>query len=687
MEQFISNKEKYPHLFSPMVIRGKRFKNRIIASPHGCRLPVLELDGTGYAHVTEYGIKYYAGPARGGAAVVNMMEGGVEPGSGGIVTPSYNLFKVNTLATMHLFTDYVHGYGALASMELSHVGQWDGSNPRGPSAKQLYNGVRAEEMTEAEIERVVQQFADAANMVKRGGFDVIMLHAGHNWLLSQFMSPHENKRKDRFGGSTENRARLTSMVLDRIRDRVGDDVVIEMRVSASEFIEDGLCVEETVEILKLLQDRIDIVQCSAGSRNVQRTLGVLTPIYFMPPGEKLPFAAEFKKNLNIPVSVVGSMNDPELADRIIAEGQADFIATARNFIADRDWGNKARKGQAEDIRPCIRCNRCLDVSASMINTARPGNKVDFENGTFHWQCSVNPKESLSNLLECYPKAEREKNVAVIGGGPAGMEAALECAERGHSVTLYEKQDRLGGQLCHADYMGFKKDLRRFKDYMIRQVYKNPRITVCLGQNMTPERVEAENFDAVVVAVGASPIRPAIPGIDKQHVIEALDVFGNESRIGKQTVIIGGGSVGCETALYLADLGKEDITVVEMGDILLADTLYTDRFYTLLYMDKKYDRKNAVYVDKLEDREHQIKSMVRTKCVEITEEGVRAVDQDGNELIIPADTVILAAGMRANSQEADKFYGTAFDVIAAGDCIKASSVHNATSTALYAALQI
>ena len=257
MKTLLSDKEHYPHLFSPAVIRGKYFKNRIIASPHGCRLPVLEIDGTGYAHITELGIKYYAGPAKGGAAVVNMMEGGVEPGGGGIVTPSYNLFKPNTLATMHLFTDYVHAYGALASMELTHIGQWS-KNAVGPTEKILYTGAKVHELTEKDIDEIVRYYSNAANMVRRGGFDVIMLHGGHNWLLSQFMSPYENKRTDRFGGSPENRIRLASMVLDAIRDRIGGDLVIEFRISLSEFTNGGVTPEDAVEMLKFIEDILGV---------------------------------------------------------------------------------------------------------------------------------------------------------------------------------------------------------------------------------------------------------------------------------------------------------------------------------------------------------------------------------------------------------------------------------------------
>lgn len=678
MEALYSKKEKYPYLFSPVTIRGKHFKNRIIAAPHGCRLPVLEIDGTGYAHVTELGVKYYAGPAKGGAAVVNMCEGGVEPGGGGIVTPSYNMFKVNTLSTMHLFTDYVHGYGALASMELTHIGQWS-KLAVGPTAKKLYTGVDVKELTEEEIDHIVQLYADAANMVKRGGFDIIMLHAGHNWLLSQFMSPFENKRTDKFGGSPENRVRLTSMVLDAIRDRVGDDMVIDLRVSMSEFKDGGLNPEDTVEMLKFIEDKIDILQCSAGSRHIQPSMGIQEAIYYMPNNEKESLAAYAKKHLHVPVCAIGSINDPDEAERMLSEGVCDFIATARNFMADNDWANKARAGRRDDIRPCIRCMRCLDVSASKVNTARPGNIIDFKNGTFHWECSVNPRELYPSVINAFPEPERQKNVIVIGGGPAGMEAAMEAANRGHKVKLYEASDKLGGQMLHSDYMDFKVDLKRFKDFQIRQVTKNPNIEVILNTKATPEMIEAQNPDAVIVAIGSKPVVPKIPGLETNNTMTALDLYGHEDKAGEKIVIIGGGSVGCETAIHLANLGKKDVTVIEMGDILMPDTLYVDRYYTMWFMEKEYHRPTAVFVDKAVEREYPVKSFVKTKCTEVTPEGVKVVDETGEERILPADTVILAIGMRTDEKERDAFYGTAFDVIYAGDCIGKPSIFNATST--------
>lgn len=467
--------ELYPHLFSPYTIRDKTYKNRIISAPHGRTHCVSGTDSKGYRILTLDGVEYYSNIARGGAAAVNLWECVVEARGAGH-GPVFNFFTNETMPTLNMYSDIVHSYRALASMEVSHCGQYAlpevmGMDPYGPSEKITHNGNHCCEMTEDDMENVANHFAQAAQMLKRTGFDIMMIHGGHSWLLAQFLSPKENLRKDKYGGSLENRARFPMMVLDRVREKVGDSLIIEYRISTSELVDGGLTVDEAIEFVKMIEDKIDIIQCSVGIRQNAFTRGIMHPSHFMPNGCNAYLAEAIRKSgVKIPVTAIGAINSPEVAEQILAEGKADFVAMARSFIADPQWAEKARAGRSEDIVPCVKCLRCLDTGGGRKFAA---NKVldDFENSTRRAECTVNPIAGRGHMMYRYPAPERSKKVAIVGGGPAGMEAAITAADRGHSVILYEAKDKLGGQLFYSDHVSFKQDMKRFKEYLIRQVEK------------------------------------------------------------------------------------------------------------------------------------------------------------------------------------------------------------------------
>lgn len=686
----------YPHLFSSYTIKKTTIKNRIFVAPQG-----ITYDTTPYpdpeGFLSEAGIFAYGDRARGGAAVVTTGEVNLDPLNGRGHNHMINVVHEKSIFTLTQLADYVHVWGGLVSMELTHCGPYalppynGGRNPIGPSKNVLPTGVEVDEMDEEEMNRVANCFAHGAQMARRSGFDMCLIHGAHNWLLASFLSPIENRRKDKYGGGLENRARFPIMVVDRIRKTVGPDFILEYRISGSELTDGGLQIDEVCEFLKMIEDKVDIAQISIGMRRNPHTRGIMQPSRFRVHNCNTWLAETVKKSgLKIPVTALGNIDNPRLADQIIAEGKGDFVGMVRSFVADINWAEKARAGKAEDITPCIKCLRCLDVHAgrvaipgkTMIDT-KTGKTVtnanteekavilqDFEGASRRDECSVNPVYGRAHIMHYFPQATRSKKVVIIGGGPSGIQAALEANKRGHKVTIYEKADHLGGQLSHVDNISFKQYIRRYREFLVRQVVKSD-IQVKLNSAPTPDMVRMEHPDAVIVAIGADPVIPNIPGVKRDFVTTVVDGYEHEEKVGNKVVIIGGGMVGCESALHFAEHGK-DVTLIEMLPWLAAqDTTYTERMDTLYFMRQQ----------------PKLKQYLNTTCTEITDKGVKAVGKDGKELYFEAATVLLAAGYKARKEEVAKFYGTAFDVIPVGDCVVAGPLVRATRTGFDAALRI
>lgn len=397
------------------------------------------------------------------------------------------------------------------------------------------------------------------------------------------------------------------------------------------------------------------------------------PSHFLEEGHNVHLAQKAKQSgIKIPVGALGSIQHPDFAERVLAEGKADYILMARGLVADNDWANKARAGRAEDIRPCIKCFRCMDLAGGKRTVSRHNIAdylTEFPTVTRRVECSVNPLHGNAMCKIDFPAPKRTKKVAVVGGGPAGMMAAISAAQRGHEVILFEQKSELGGQMHYAKHVWFKADMEDYRKYLIRQVGK-AKIDLRLNTKATPELLRTLALDVVIVAVGAEPVVPNIPGVCKDNVWSAINAIGNEDQLGNHVVLVGGGMVGCETALHLSHLGKK-VTLVEMLDALAPDGIYTERLHTVYYIDN----------------DPNITVMTDTRCVEITAEGAVVAGENGQQQVISADSVVLAAGMKSLSVERDQFFGLAYDVINIGDCQNVGSISSATAMAYNAALTI
>ena len=658
-------KKKYPHLFSPLDIGSITVKNRIALAPMSFtqRSP----DG-GFA---EENIRYIEEVCKGGAGLITMGESIVGSGEGKCGGKSHvdivMLTAKDNRRSLWRLADLAHRYNAKLSVEVSHGGVFSpvefnhGMAPMGPnkfSNAQGFNrgdGSIVHEMDEHDMNLVADNFADTIAVLRESGFDMAQIHMGHGWLLHQFLSPLFNMRKDDYGGSLENRMRFPMMVLDRIRAKVGRDFPLDVRISGFEVLPGGMEPEEVALICKAMEPKVDMISVSCGGVYHGLTAERMAPSMFMPQGVNVYLAEIVKKSgMNIPVSTVGALSDPDFMEDIIVSGKADLCNIAHGLICDPYLPKKALHGRDEDILPCLRCNSCQD------SLCRQPQKL--------WRCAINPRAGHEGDERYDPTvpAKQSKTLLVVGGGPAGMEAALTASKRGHKVILCEKEDRLGGTLNFADTVSFKQRMKLYKDRMVKWVMDDPNIEVRLGCEVTPEMVAELDPDACFAAIGSVHAYPPIPGLDSKHVITGKDVHGREDEVGKNVVIIGGGLVGAETGIHMLELGKK-VTIVEMTDRVAMDCAGSHHGAVMLRLANADVRMN-------------------TKCVKVTDSAV-VVEKDGVEESIPADTVILAAGMKALTKEAYALGADVIDFAVLGDAVKHGKIQDATRTGFFEALNL
>jgi 2,4-dienoyl-CoA reductase-like NADH-dependent reductase (Old Yellow Enzyme family)/thioredoxin reductase len=668
--------QKFPHLFAPIKIAGHTYKNRILCAPMLFGFYALD-EGC-----AERVYKIIEDRAKGGVAEVVVGETPVNfEDAVGIHMKTdidYTVKKGPVFEAYKKYADIIKKHDAIANIELFHGGIMaampsigTGKHPWGPVGYVREDGVIVDAFDAEKMQKVRRDFANCADFMKAAGFDGILIHGAHGYMFTQFLNPFINRRTDEYGGSIENRGRFPREILKSIREKVGPNFIIEFRVNGADIVEGGTTNEEVAEFCSTLDGLVDIIHISVGfHRDSYRTHTFSS--HYEPHGLNVKYAANIKKRTSIPVTVVGGINDPEFAERVIAEGKVDFVSLGRQLIADPEFANKARSGREDEIRRCLRCYHCypsLLTPPKAVNRTRstPTTRLSMALDGVE-NCTINPRANMEVEIDNMPAPQGSRKVLVVGGGPAGMQAAITAFDRGHKVTMLEKADSLGGVLRVIQTDALKVDLKNFKDFLAREVNRRD-IRVLLSTVATPEFISEFKPDVVILAIGASPCKPAVPGLDM--AIHVLDAYEKDSKLGKKVIMVGGGPAGCETALYLADKGHE-VTVVEMLSNLASGIGEMAQAATIHEMDKR-----------------NIVAKMEVKCVEITAQGVKVENTSGQVEIIEGDAVVYSLGMAAKRAETELLRAASGEAIVfeVGDCVRGAKVFEAVNEGFMAAMKV
>lgn len=647
-------KRMYPNLCKPITLGRTTFRNRMFSAPMG---------GTDISNDGCIGPKstaFYELRAKGGAGAVTVSELMVHPATDG--SHAYHLDEsiLNSLASATYTADGIRRHGAIPSLELSHSGMYAGTymtdkrrqksmNQWGPSDTVRPDGVEVKALTKEMIQEIAASYAHVAGLAKRAGFEMLMIHGGHGWLLNQFLSPYFNKRNDEYGGSLENRCRFAVEVLQAVRKEVGPFFPVEFRMSGSELFEGGYDIQEGCRIAQQLEPYIDLLHVSAGT--YQRGFGDTHPSMFKEHGCNVYLAAEIKKHVSVPVATIGGLNAPEQMEEIIASGKADVVYMARALLADPFLPRKITENRPEEIVKCLRCFTCMAERAA-TSTRR---------------CTVNPLIGREMEGDEILPAPVKKKVLIAGAGPGGLYAAYTAARRGHKVILCEKESQVGGILKSEQALPFKQEMYELSN-TYRRLAEQAGAEIRLNTEVTKEYAEKEQADALIIAVGSAPLVPPIPGLQGDNVVIVNNYYLEKEKVGKNVVVFGGGLAGCECAIYLGMEGK-NVHLVEMRDELAPDANVRHR-PLLLKEVEKYVTVHTGY-----------------KGLEVTREGIVCEDSNKERHLVPGDTVICALGQRSRTDMVDQLQDGAPFVRVIGDAAKVSTITNAVYWGYHGALDI
>jgi len=635
-------------VFSPIKIGTVEIPNRLVVP--AMVMNYCNADGT----ATQRYIACHEAKARGGWGLIITEDYAVTPEGRGFPNIP-GLWDDSQIEGHAELTRRIHDAGGTIFAQIYHCGRQTtslltGSQPVAPSPIPCpLIQEMPHELTTAEIKKIVEQFGDCARRAQKAGFDGIEIHGGHGYLIAQFMSPYSNKRIDEYGGSLMNRLRFPLEILANIRLKAGTDFPVMFRISGDELVPGGRTIEDTRAIAVVLEeDGVDAIHVSAGTYGSGYAIA---PPAAVGHGWITGYAQEVRKAVNIPVVTVGRITDPLLAEAIIDCGKADLVAMGRASLADPELPNKAAAGRFEEINYCI---GCMQGCMGMISLYQPAT------------CLVNPALGREEEMEIRP-AEVKKKVFVAGAGPAGMEAAMVAAKRGHEVHLFEKEGRLGGQYYLAAVPPAKGEIASFIGWLRKQIDDN-NVSIHLGTELTEEIVGREEPDAVVIATGSTPAPLTVPGIEG-HAVTAHDVLEGKVDVGRSVAIIGGGMIGAETAHHLAHHGKS-VTIVEM----LPDVAQDEQDHVRLFLLKGLAEKGVtIYVD---------------ATVTAAKGGALVIERDGkSETIGPFDTVVTAVGLQPRSELQSRLEGKVDRLLTVGDAAGVRKALEAVAEGYRAGLEI